>query len=95
MRRIMMLVAVVAMMAAMMVASALPAFAAPTGPGPNSFEPFDQGGPTERLNFGQCQEDTAKEPGISGSSAKQLNPSFGNFEQDPAMLPVCLQISGL
>ncbi len=74
-------------MVAMMVASALPGFAAPSGPGPNSFEAFDQGALAERANFGQCQQLMAKLPGQSGSTAEEDNPSFGN---DPDKSDYCV-----
>jgi hypothetical protein len=80
MRRIIMLLAVAAMMAMMMVASAAPAFASPIGPGPNSVE----SAPVSRAlfpefpvtrNFGRCQSDTAKEPGPA-SDAQERNPAL-------------------
>ena len=72
MRRILMVLSVAALMAAMMVASAAVALASPIGPGPNSFAPTFSSG---ELNFGHCQSQSAKGPGPA-NAAKESNPAI-------------------
>ncbi len=79
MRRIITVFTVAAILAAMMLAMAMPAFANPLEPGPNSFEAsYDRGGEYEgAFNFGHCQSLAAKRlsPGAP-NEAQYLNPAL-------------------
>lgn len=72
MRRIIAVLSVMAIMAAIATAMAMPAFAGPFFPGTNSFAPTFAG---TGNNFGNCQSQTAKAPG-SADSAQDLNPAI-------------------
>ena len=74
-RRIILVLTVAALM---VLASAVPALAAPGRSGPNSFEPlFDKGGTEELANFGRCQSTSAKKQGPA-SDTKNGNPSLND-----------------
>jgi hypothetical protein len=72
-KRLLLVMSVAALMAALVVATAVPAFAGPFSPGPNSVEAVK--GFYEDQNFGNCQSDTAKEPSPA-SDAQEDNPAL-------------------
>ena len=77
MRRIISVLALAAVKAAMVVASTAAALASPVGPGPNSYEAtLDQPAPLEgAYNFGHCQSEVAQQQPGSAEGTQYFNPA--------------------
>jgi hypothetical protein len=83
MRRILLVMSIAALMAAMVVASAMPAFASPISPGPNSVEPIAPTG----VNFGHCQSaDVIASPRVQ-------NPAIFLGPEEPTSNFVCPKLN--